>query len=73
LYAHRSSKDEQLLIRPFKKTIQDGGLLKLKIHITFMETAHEQLNLRQMQFGPVNDQERTYKFYLNNYTYHVII
>jgi hypothetical protein len=51
-YAHRSSKDEQLLIRPLLQKNQKykhGRQLKIKIHVWFYGDNSLIVGLRQMQ------------------------
>jgi hypothetical protein len=65
LYADRSSKDEQLIIRSFvrktKNTNVEGGL-ELKLTIGNSGT----VALRQLKFYRVKGHGHTYKFYLNH-------
>jgi hypothetical protein len=70
LYTDKSSKDEQLLMRPFlskKKKYEHGGRLNVKIHSLFFGDNSGTVALRQMNFGIVRDHGHTYVFYLNHY------
>jgi hypothetical protein len=70
LCTDRSSKDEQLLMRPFlskTKKYEHGGQLNVKIHSLFCGDNSWTFALRQMNFSFVRDHGHTYKFYLNNY------
>jgi hypothetical protein len=70
LYTDRSSKDEQLLIRPFlskTKKYEHGGRLNVKIRSSFCGDNSWTVALRQTNFGIVRDHGYTYKFYLSHY------
>jgi hypothetical protein len=70
LYADRSSKDGQLLMRPFlwkTKKYERGGRLKAKVHILFYEDNSWTVAVRQMKFGIIEDHGHTYKFYFIHY------
>jgi hypothetical protein len=70
LYPNKSSKDKQLLIRPFlskTKKYEHGGRLNVKIHSLFCGDNSRTVTLRQMNFGTVRDHGHTYKLYLDHY------
>jgi hypothetical protein len=70
LYTDGSSKDEQLLMRPFfvkNKKYEHGGQLNVKIHSLFCGDNSWTVVLTQMNFGIVKDHGHTYKLYLNHY------
>jgi hypothetical protein len=70
LYTDRSSKHEQLLIKPFlskTKKYEHGGRLNVKIHSWFCGDNSRTVALRQTNFGIVRDHGHTYKFYFNHY------
>jgi hypothetical protein len=69
LYTDRSSKDEQLLIKPFLLKIKNTNIrvTNVKIHTLFCGDNSWTDALRQMNFGVVKDNRHTYKFYFNYY------
>jgi hypothetical protein len=70
LHTDRSSKDEQLLIRPFlskTKKYEHGGRLNVEIHSLFFGDNSWTVVLRQKNYGLARDHGHTYKFYFNHY------
>jgi hypothetical protein len=66
LCADKSSKNEQLLIRPLVKNqkYECGGQLKLEFIFRFMETTHKPSHLKQIKFVAVKDHGHTYRRFI---------